>query len=980
MKKILTATLLACLALTGAGSAQSKWIGPGGADYNDDGDWSDATAWSGPVPGSDPGMTAVLEAMDFDGVNAEVDTRTVTLDMDVDLLALEAPLNIHWWSSAYRTNPTTVVWLTNKVRLEADMTIGTLVLGEQRFWLDQGPNADLVINGGSGFPRVNSDDATATVLFDGPSQVSYGSNHWPPGFYGFKGTLTVGSLANPCLLGGYYWISITEDPLDLIPDLPGGNSVVMGDASTVIIPDGSAVVGHWENEWGPQLDLGGKIVLGGDGVDVDGDFDDDGALVFHVEGYSASETALVGSAGTTTIEMTGDTEIGVKVSPNLVAQILGNVVGPAGAPGCTLTKSGVGQLRLDGDVGVDCANQVEMHVMGGKVVLNGDFYGDIYVHSGGTLVAAASKVLCGSIDTATYGGTWSQMGIWDGNNDLDGGDDVSWHDPLNWSDDAVPGATASIGAWPTPIEIDTVAFPAPALTTVDSLLATSAATIQVNAPFTLHHAQLDSESFTFQIAADQTLTIDNNDMSIVQGIVGPASSNVVKEGLGQLRCQGSNWEAFFGTLTVRDGIVGGKWPASGGDGFYLNSAGLVVEDGGSVVACTLGNELGDPVAISGGGDPDTPDWWHRNAGALHHFIQEGADTFTFSAPVTVGAGGGAISVMGEHMDVNLGALVADYTGTFSGTGPLTKQGLCLLKLSGAVNNAGGVIVEEGPLQITGMVAGDVTVKTPPAEAPEGWYEWFKPYNGQTSLQGGSGTIMGRLTMENGSLLSPRWLEPTEPAIHVRAPVHLTVGDADLGGCTYEVSIKAIGDSWPPLPGDITGAATSEGTAGTDWDLLTVTATGTNGSGVLEITATPQNPITIKVVSLDANDNPGPVEGFEIGWYYSWPIAQADAIIGFDPSAFVVGSSGFAPADGAFHVALANGDTELRLEYVPTYDPCWSYCWQLGGKINILDLIAVRNHLNEVVDSSNENYDLTGDGKINILDMIAVRNCLNTVCD
>ena len=50
------------------------------------------------------------------------------------------------------------------------------------------------------------------------------------------------------------------------------------------------------------------------------------------------------------------------------------------------------------------------------------------------------------------------------------------------------------------------------------------------------------------------------------------------------------------------------------------------------------------------------------------------------------------------------------------------------------------------------------------------------------------------------------------------------------------------------------------------------------------------------------------------------------------------------------------------------------------KINILDMIAVRNHVNElVVPGENDIYDLTGDNQINILDMIVVRNNLNAVC-
>ena len=51
-------------------------------------------------------------------------------------------------------------------------------------------------------------------------------------------------------------------------------------------------------------------------------------------------------------------------------------------------------------------------------------------------------------------------------------------------------------------------------------------------------------------------------------------------------------------------------------------------------------------------------------------------------------------------------------------------------------------------------------------------------------------------------------------------------------------------------------------------------------------------------------------------------------------------------------------------------------------VNILDLIGVRNHLNQDPNSPPENqvYNVNGDDAINILDMIYVRNRLNTKCE
>jgi len=50
------------------------------------------------------------------------------------------------------------------------------------------------------------------------------------------------------------------------------------------------------------------------------------------------------------------------------------------------------------------------------------------------------------------------------------------------------------------------------------------------------------------------------------------------------------------------------------------------------------------------------------------------------------------------------------------------------------------------------------------------------------------------------------------------------------------------------------------------------------------------------------------------------------------------------------------------------------------KVNILDLIFVRNRLNQSVDTGdNWQADVNEDGKINILDLIFTRNHLNTTC-
>ena len=65
---------------------------------------------------------------------------------------------------------------------------------------------------------------------------------------------------------------------------------------------------------------------------------------------------------------------------------------------------------------------------------------------------------------------------------------------------------------------------------------------------------------------------------------------------------------------------------------------------------------------------------------------------------------------------------------------------------------------------------------------------------------------------------------------------------------------------------------------------------------------------------------------------------------------------------------------------------WPIIWPITGditrdcRVNILDLIFIRNRLNQAVTTGDNIFaDVTKDARINILDLIAVRNKLNTVC-
>jgi len=80
--------------------------------------------------------------------------------------------------------------------------------------------------------------------------------------------------------------------------------------------------------------------------------------------------------------------------------------------------------------------------------------------------------------------------------------------------------------------------------------------------------------------------------------------------------------------------------------------------------------------------------------------------------------------------------------------------------------------------------------------------------------------------------------------------------------------------------------------------------------------------------------------------------------------------------------LAQTDVAITMDADITAEAEYDLFGDVTGdcEVDILDLIAVRNHMYEEAGTDdNWQYDLTGDGLINVLDLIAVRNHLYTVC-
>ena len=105
-----------------------------------------------------------------------------------------------------------------------------------------------------------------------------------------------------------------------------------------------------------------------------------------------------------------------------------------------------------------------------------------------------------------------------------------------------------------------------------------------------------------------------------------------------------------------------------------------------------------------------------------------------------------------------------------------------------------------------------------------------------------------------------------------------------------------------------------GTAGAQWDLLHITNT-------LTITATAGSEFNVNLLSLLADNTPGAVAGFNNAQNYTWVIAKAGSVVGFDATDFILDASGFAnPLMGGFFSIALQGGTDVVVTFTSNAPP------------------------------------------------------------
>ncbi|NQT20767.1 MAG: hypothetical protein HQ592_13755 [Planctomycetes bacterium] len=633
-------------------------------------------------------------------------------------------------------------------------------------------------------------------------------------------------------------------------------------------------------------------------------------------------------------------------------------------------KTGAGLLILAGMNINQNANGEALDIMEGKVQITAPIMGNIFIAAGATLKAMPVDIG----GTVSGPGTWDQSATttWDGGATLPANknNDGNWSDAANWTSNILPheahiptvdgqgssGTNDRVISVNQPLYINLLVWDGNSSAPYNSC-------VTFNADSTLHKLSeaCDARGY-IEIPAGKVLTIDHNEvMTAPKNLIGAGELRV--DSSTQLKMHGwPNWNGFTGTFRTQSGAyVGGFWNDPGGNFVYFGNANIVVEAGSMISAKSDGWQMAASMTLNGHGLAVHSRAHNVDHGAFRFITQFGHPSYklTQNYPITV------------QTDATIGVTIWEFyrspgdsyaytvtlQGPIDGAGQLRKVGTGFLRFQGnTLGCTGGLLVDQGAVELdTCTVTGDCAVATPPGTVY--WPSTFDPGDKQNTIAGNA-AINGKLTMENGTRLFPRAVTPTT-SLTVDGIQTFTCGSAQLAGCTFEVAIN-----------------NAAGTAATNWNFLDAGAS-------LALTATQLNPLTVEIVSFDG-DTPGEAANFDPAGSYTWKIAEADApITGFDDSATSIDAAGFPTAAPAlFYLVVSENGLELQLLYniEPPPPPLEG---DVNGDcfVNILDMIAVRNHLNANVNSppSNAAYDVNDDGWINVLDMLYVRNRLNDTC-
>ncbi len=480
-----------------------------------------------------------------------------------------------------------------------------------------------------------------------------------------------------------------------------------------------------------------------------------------------------------------------------------------------------------------------------------------------------------------------------------------------------------------------------------SFSGTGSPTLNLAGDFTLQNTNVNFlNSLYVQLTSGaHTFTNDSASTFETRAVIGGTGS-LVKSGEGLFTIYSVN--TYSGGTTVSDGTLRVDASLAGSASISHASANLTVggpnsgtleiKSGGTVTNAQgmIGANNGDygTVALQGSGSAWTSSSLYvGNGGYGELYLYDGAK-------LNVGNGSGVLNLGHSATGAGILKIGTDGEGYYSGGIINAAEITTGAGLSGElkfVTNG----TAENPYYLTkdGLSNGEAVLISGPTEVEQvHGYTVLKEantYSGDTHVSGGvlivsNQDALGTSTVTvNGGTLAVNNINLTND---------LVLSSGTLAGNGH-VPTATIGTNFTLAPGfpatggrigsldfghlELASGGTLEwnlqnpnGTAGTDWDLVTISTLTT-----LNITATTGSHFTLKLISLDLNGALGTATGFIPGHTYSWEIFSSDSTTGFDPAKFDINLSQFTTdsADIA-NISLTNIGDNLYLNFTPVPEP------------------------------------------------------------
>ncbi len=668
----------------------------------------------------------------------------------------------------------------------------------------------------------------------------------------------------------------------------GSTTITQGVLATTLLANGGANsgIGKASNAASSLVLNGGTLRYTGGNASTDRlftigtagatlDASGTGAIVFSNTG----NLALSGSNTARTLTLTGSLAQANVLRPNL---------GNNGTGATSLVKTGAGNWIISGTNTYTGGTTVTAGALIlGDGTTNGSILGNITLNGGTFAFNPAANT------TIAFGGASSVIsGTGSGDLRFDGGNNA---------------ATTVISGTHTYVGTTTIGSGTLRLSSTGVLPSATPLSIYSGGTLDLQNNQTFSslssanafgptDPDAIKLGAGKTLTINQSGSSTFAGAIS-GSGSFIKSGGGTLTLAGTN--TFNGGTTITAGTLklANTSALAGSTLTYNNPGGFL--DFGALTAVTLGGLAGNgdlalvngssaPVALTVGANNENTSYDGLLVGGAGSTLNKsGTGTLAlganspFAGQINVNAGTLKLGTGGTNGGLNANIAVASgatlitnrsddtaYPGVLSGSGTLQKLGAGTLTITSASPSFTGLAnIDAGTVKLLGQfAAGSSTFVN----------------NGGRLL--GNGTL-GTLTINTGGTIAPGSSVGT-----------LTAGATTfIAGGTYVWEIN-----------------NGTGTPGTGWDLLSLTAP-------LTISATGASPFTIDIRSLSGS-TAGLTANFDSLSNHSYTILTAPSIVGFDPTAFTILSTGFQNGLNGGGFGITSTGTSLALTFTAVPEP------------------------------------------------------------